>query len=475
MRKFCLVALAGLGMISLRAYAFWSGIPINAGSLHLVNIIDDHGDITKEAIGPANTFQYSTSTGQYPFSLQAIRAIIKANDALDQTAINPYAAGDHFDGQAFVDGLNRLAKRRQHLMEFLSPPVSADSQLQAWKMLGYMLHSAQDFYAHSTWVELGRAGIVNFGALTENTPPDYTTLTPTTATVCAAGGFPLLVPVVPMLTTGYFDPTERSADPAPPGLCQHGTLAQAESTCLLGALGANGVVPVSGISKDSPCAAYPLAPAAHILAYKKAVDETRSLVNAIIVDLHKSGNAAGFCALLGLSPTDASVCQSSWAGTLQGTLPLTGFTFACSPGPTCTVNDVTFAVSIAQNGVVSTSPVNQNGNWFLTNCAVCSPLNPLMGSYDWTLSSGTVTACTADSSPPCQSGSAILQLRYSENTTTLDGADYCSFTIILSPGSSGITPTAKQGGLCNYAAAGLQATLPSDTGPPAVTFTAASQ
>jgi len=178
-----------------------------------------------------------------------------------------------------------------------------------------------------------------------------------------------------------------------------------------------------------------------------------------------------------LSSLSATVAigASSFAGIVQGTLPLQGFTFSCSPGPTCTVNDVTFAVSIAQDGGVSTSPVNQNGNWFLTNCAVCSPLNPLMGSYDWTLSSGTLTTCTADSGPPCQSGSAILQLRYSENTTSLDGVDYCNFTIILSPGSSGITPTAKQGGLCNYAAAGLQATLPSDTGPPAVTFTAASQ
>jgi hypothetical protein len=44
-------------------------------------------------------------------------------------------------------------------------------QIQAWQLLGYMLHAAEDFYAHSTWVDEGNTDPLpaGFGALTENT------------------------------------------------------------------------------------------------------------------------------------------------------------------------------------------------------------------------------------------------------------------------------------------------------------------
>jgi hypothetical protein len=162
----------------------------------------------------------------------------------------------------------------------------------------------------------------------------------------------------------------------------------------------------------------------------------------------------------------------SFVGTLQGTLPLQGFTFACSPGPTCTTNDVTFGVTIGQDGSVGTSPINQNGNWFITNCIVCSPFGTF---YDWTLTSGTVAPCAPTAPAPCQSGSAIVQLNYSERATSQDGLDYCNFTIVLTPGTAGVTPTAEQGSICNYVGKGVQAVLNTNTGPPAITFTPSSQ
>jgi N-acetylneuraminic acid mutarotase len=162
-----------------------------------------------------------------------------------------------------------------------------------------------------------------------------------------------------------------------------------------------------------------------------------------------------------------------FVGIVQGTLPLQGFTFACSPGPTCTTNNVTFGVTIGQDGSVGTSPINQSGNWFITNCIVCSPFGTF---YDWTLTSGTVTPCAPTAPSPCQPGSAVLQLNYSEPATSQDGLDYCNFTIVLTPGTAGATPTAKQQvSLCNYVGKGVQAILQTDTGPPAVTFTPSSQ
>jgi PASTA domain len=166
------------------------------------------------------------------------------------------------------------------------------------------------------------------------------------------------------------------------------------------------------------------------------------------------------------------ILTASFAGTVQGTLPLTGFAFACSPGPTCATNDVTFGVTIDEDGNVRNFPINQDGNWFITNCIACSPFGTF---YDWTLASGTLTPCAPAAPAPCQSGGAILQLNYSEPATSQDGLDYCNFSIVLTPGATGVTPTAEQGSVCNYVGKGVQATLNTPTGPPAITFTPSSQ
>ena len=162
----------------------------------------------------------------------------------------------------------------------------------------------------------------------------------------------------------------------------------------------------------------------------------------------------------------------SYVGTLQATLPLQGFSFACSPGPTCATNNVTFSVILGQDGSVETAPINQNGNWFNTDCIVCSPFGTF---YDWTLSSGTITPCAPSAPSPCQAGGVVLQLTYSEPATSQDGLDRCNFAVVLISGTSGVTPTAEQGSTCNYVGKGVQSILNTNTGPPAVTFTPSAQ
>jgi hypothetical protein len=433
-----------------RAPAFWSIVGARA----------DHQDFTKAALWNQ---EFLFGNQYYVFSQQAIDAINKANGLVDQIS---YSAPDHFDGEQFYSGVQRIADRRDQLNKLLLVPNQAN---KAWQLVGFMLHAAQDFYAHSTWIELGKRSIVDFGTLTKNTSaPNLTFLQPATGTVCAPAAYPLITPVT-QLTSGYYDSNDWVGlfDPAPPGLCQHGTLAQAVATC------ASALTPVHGISKDSPCGLYLQGPAdSHVVAGFLATKETLALVQSIVSDLNVANNAPGFCALLGLSPATTPIC-TSWAGTLQGSLPLTGFTFACSPGPTCSTNNVTFGVTIGQDGSVSTSPINDDGNWFITNCIVCSPFGTF---YDWTLASGTVAPCAPSAPSPCQSGSALLQLKYSEPATSQDALDYCNFTIVLTPGTGGVIPTAKQQvSLCNYVGKGVQANLETDTGPPAVTFTPSSQ
>jgi hypothetical protein len=465
MKKVWFVALLCLTVLPFHVRGFWSLVSI--GVLQL----DDHADITNAAIGPTKSFQYNANTGTYTFTPQAIRAITKANDDLDAESINPYNAADHFDNQAFVAGVKLIATRRKNFKTLLTPPVSAANQQLAWKMLGYMFHSIQDFYAHSTWIELGRANsIVNFGVLTENTSsPVLTTLTPASGTVCASAAYPLLTPVEQM-TSGYYDPNDPlgSTDSAPSGLCQHGTLLQAASTCAA----PFAIFSVSGISKDSSCATYPQAPeGAHIKAWGAALNETTTFVQAVIADLQASGNTAGFCALLGLS-ANAPIC---FAGTLSGTLPLQlqgGLTF---PGG-ITLNSVSFGVAIDVNGGVSAVPVpitfdgnTDSANWFLTACppsqvgggrsTVCAPYGTF---YDWNLT--PTTLCVGDGANGCGPvGSAMLNLVYNQPLAGDDEQDNCKITISLTNNSGTISAVAAQGSACNYLGAGLTTLLNSNT------------
>jgi hypothetical protein len=59
--------------------------------------------------------------------------------------------GDHFDAEAFQDGSDRIYQRR----ELIITSLQNKNFIVARKLLGFALHSLQDFYAHSNWVEIG--------------------------------------------------------------------------------------------------------------------------------------------------------------------------------------------------------------------------------------------------------------------------------------------------------------------------------
>jgi hypothetical protein len=290
---------------SLKAHAFWSWVGPAA----------HHQDYTKAAIGAPSSFTFAGQS--YRFSQKAIDAINLANAQVDQESVYPYNAADHFDGQQFVLGVKQLALTRKELVKALTPPVSLDtqapgSQAYAWQLLGFMLHGIQDFYAHSTWIEDGNiesTSIVHFGVLTAN-PPNLSFLQPAAGSVCTPSAYPL-IPKVTQLTSGYYNPDDPLGltDPAPPGLCQHGTLAQAIATCA-------SLIPVTvqGISKDSPCALYLQGPiTSHIIAKNQAIQETQEFVQDLITDLDTASNAQGFCALLDL-PSNTPICAVPASG-----------------------------------------------------------------------------------------------------------------------------------------------------------------
>jgi hypothetical protein len=349
--------------------------------------VTDHQQITQDAIGAPVTFAFDGQTRidpnnpnsvPYSFSPAAMNEIVLQNNNMDAESKTRYDAADHFDSEDFSGArgaIQKIANNRAMLNSILNKATMAPGdQKQAWDILGAMLHAIQDFYAHSTWVELGNTSIVGFGALTENTAsPSMGALATAPApgaanpVICDASGYPAFPGATLKLTTGYYDdPSHGATRIAPSGKCEHGSLRQAIGTCAFGILSLSGsTIPVFGISKDSPCADYsPFAIDAHGIAMLLAGKETLSFVQSIITDLNTASNSQGFCVLLGLDPKVVPNCAPGFSGTIQGTVTLFnqgGMILLCNFPDTSSGNcppQITFSATLSGNQVVN-SPASQ--------------------------------------------------------------------------------------------------------------------
>lgn len=142
-------ALVLIGLSVPQASAFpgtdtitWKGIDLPAG-----RIASTHEKITKDAVTTAasDLFQASTSNAA---AQSAIRRIVAANAAVDDDQTH---AALHFDGESFPEGQARLLALRSAVISALQKGAVT----QAQDDLGSLLHTLQDFYSHSNWVELG--------------------------------------------------------------------------------------------------------------------------------------------------------------------------------------------------------------------------------------------------------------------------------------------------------------------------------
>jgi len=83
-------------------------------------------------------------------SALALQAVITAN--LGQDALRYQVGHDHFhyDNNTFAAGDAYIAAQRRAVLDALAHQES----LPAWQALGRLTHTAQDFYAHSNYVDL---------------------------------------------------------------------------------------------------------------------------------------------------------------------------------------------------------------------------------------------------------------------------------------------------------------------------------
>jgi sugar phosphate isomerase/epimerase len=111
---------------------------------------DGHLGITTAALEPITR----TAEGEtFQFSERALDEIRDANRNTD--IITFFGVAEHFDDEAFDASSRRLIDVKESVIQ---QAVAGDGE-GARRDLGGALHTVQDFYSHSNWVELGRAGI----------------------------------------------------------------------------------------------------------------------------------------------------------------------------------------------------------------------------------------------------------------------------------------------------------------------------
>lgn len=196
-------------LLCLLLLGFLLGMPSRA----LAFKVPIHEQITREVFAD---FKVVAGGETLQFTNYAIDQIVKANKDTDDLP-NQFNSEKHFDDEDFTGG----SKRVRDLKERVISKVTAlePESTSARNDLGTALHTVQDFYAHSNWVELGHSspninthiGREIFSGADKNTP----TCPTDPGTLGGAG--------LSQLTSGYFiiDLESRLCG-VPQGKCRHG-------------------------------------------------------------------------------------------------------------------------------------------------------------------------------------------------------------------------------------------------------------
>jgi hypothetical protein len=246
-------ALVSLALVASSAYAFK---PNEAG----------HLGITTEALSPI-TRPAGGETLQ--FSDRALDEIREANRNTD--IITFFGVAEHFDDEAFVESSQRLLNLKESTIQ---KALAGDGD-GAREDFGGALHTLQDFYSHSNWVELGMTAIeTRLGReVMQPLPIGEATCGGDFATLVGAG--------LTSETTGYFpfpDPcAEGLPDGTPDGKCRHGV----EFFC------------PEGLNKDAP------GRTGYEAARGIAVDATVDFANQVLDDPRLAADPAALREFMG--------------------------------------------------------------------------------------------------------------------------------------------------------------------------------
>jgi len=211
-----------------------------------------HRGITERALRELR-YQKTGSGRTWKFAPRGIHTVVSANVEVDHSS-KFFVDVNHCDNEMLSACSQRIIDGKQKVLRSLreSPPNGSAAR----KHLGSALHTLQDYYAHSTWVndpgpnqkvindELGRRRV------SQPLRPRPVFLEP----VCDLSGSVLLKTGSEGLTSGYFGAEAFHL----PGICHHGYYSG------------------EGINKDSPAQAF------HQRANHVAVDATTDFLHQIL-------------------------------------------------------------------------------------------------------------------------------------------------------------------------------------------------
>ncbi|KAK6324587.1 hypothetical protein J4Q44_G00039290 [Coregonus suidteri] len=188
-------------------------------------------ELVKACLGPKATGEVSAAKFK-----SALNEIYVQNGQVDRDFVNSPA--HHFNSEAFSEGRHLITDG----VASIKANIRKENFQAARETLGRVLHTLQDFYSHSNWVELGYtesyANLIRPDLPLENLADVNTP----TCSDCANGGFcsNSILPNIlneKKLTSGYMGIFSSAK---PKGKCSHGGAADLTSS----------EVPRGGISKD---------------------------------------------------------------------------------------------------------------------------------------------------------------------------------------------------------------------------------
>jgi hypothetical protein len=247
-----------------------------------------HEDITRQAIEELDKSYFKVTTLTTSME-KALEQIVEANAKVDE---DQTSSAKHFDGENAAGAQARLTTLKQNILDALrADPINSAG---ARENLGSALHTIQDFYSHSNWVEQANGGAhpdvarpvsLNFAGPTQATCVGFTN----TGALCANSSNL----ATSFLTSGYYGGEDRTK-PVGVGKCSHGGPLD-KSSPSSDPLG----IYREGINKDtrycdiSPHSAY------HDTAARAAVAGTKQFIE----DIKSEITVKQLKALLGAGPT----------------------------------------------------------------------------------------------------------------------------------------------------------------------------
>ncbi|CAM2712246.1 unnamed protein product [Rotaria socialis] len=206
----------------------------------------------------------------------------------------------HFDGETFDDGALLISRRFDAAISNMNSAEYEKSRVE----FGYLLHTVQDFYSHSNWIEIGygepNKGIGKYEVLGKYASKEMRTCVECVGNSCRSNIVPSILQNN-VLTSGYFRLRvvgaflDTKPKPKPVGKCSHGGVLDA--TISTDATG-------GGINKDTLTSVH-----GHL--HQEAASVAYDATKQILHEFWKRVGNEPFGQFLGLSESLRNISSSS--------------------------------------------------------------------------------------------------------------------------------------------------------------------